>query len=65
MSLPSEAVGIQLESDLPEVRDVSKLMETVETTANVVALVDPENLVSILLNFFVPSEASFRCSILR
>ena len=42
-TLPSEALELQLEGELPEVRDVARLIEIIQTTANVVSLVAAEN----------------------
>ena len=38
-SLPSAAFGVQLESELPEIRDVSSLLDILHTTADLLAKV--------------------------
>lgn len=42
-SLPSETIGLALEAELPEVRDVARMIEILQTTANIVSLVADEN----------------------
>ena len=38
-SIPSTAIGVQLESELPEIRDISTLLDTLQTTVDTLALV--------------------------
>ena len=42
--VPSEAIAVQLESDLPDIRDVSALISILQTTASIVMLIDNQKL---------------------
>ena len=42
-SIPSTAIGVQLESELPEIRDISSLLDILQTTVDTLALVGGTN----------------------